>query len=133
MPLIDLNVDYSQAQKDSAVIPLPVGNYEVQIDGFDMKSTATGRPMIAWTLSVINNPLHNNRKLFYNCPLPYGAETSGIGFLVALCEAVNKPWSGGGIDPAEYIGLRCLALTKQREYDGVIRTDIKKLLPLVEK
>ena len=130
MALIDLNVDYSQALKDSAIDPLPVGNYEVQVDGFDMKATAAGRPMIAWTLSVINNPKYNNRKLFYNCPLPQGSETGGIGFLVALCEAVGKPWSGAGIDPAEYVGLRCIASVKQREYEGVVRADIKKLIPL---
>lgn len=140
-PLIEIGVDFEEAERESRPQPLPEGTYEFQIESGEIvetgpESKTPGRPMIRWRLRVINaeEPSYNNRSLFYNTPLPWTNpqgefDKSGLGLLVNLYKAVGLKWEGGAVNTDELVGQTGVMLVTQREVNGEIRNEIKKLFP----
>ena len=106
-------LDFAAAEKEveESRKPLPESDYQFRIDSVEHKIGQTsGRPYLNWTMVVINHSEYSNKKFFYSTPLPWvnpqtqKLESTGLNFLVDLCKATGKPWSGGGLQTERYIG-----------------------------
>lgn len=110
MPVVDLGVDYEDVKNQDIMDPMPIGTYEFQVESVEEKAAATtGRPMLKWTLKVINNEEYRNRKLFNNTVLAWidpktGEQDSNVFGLVAQCKAVGVPWTGKNLNTEDYVG-----------------------------
>jgi len=115
---IDVCIDFQKAEaevEESRKPPAP-SNYEARCVAADVKNSGPnskmpGRPYINWTVEIINSPDFNGKKIFHMTQLPWANPdtgeivTSGIGFLVDLTKAMNKPWVGGKLETSDYIGI----------------------------
>ena len=138
---IEIGIDFNEAEKESAIKPLPDGYYEMQVAAVEPKecgpnSKKPGRPMLSYRFEVVGNEeiAYNGRSVFYNVMIPWTDDSgefdkSGISFLVGLCAAIGQPWEGSSFDPLEHIGATCNALIGSREYNGNVNNEIKKLVP----
>ena len=130
MPIIDMAVDFDDIKDLDAYPVLPTATYDVQVVSIESdvtgeNSKTPGRPKLVWSFRVINNPDHPNHRLSnHNTVLPFRDEskppgeelvTSGCGFLVSLCKALGKPWTGRQITTEEYIGLTCKAIVVEEK------------------
>ena len=106
-------LDFAAAEREveESRKPLPESDYQFRIDSVEHKiGQASGRPYLNWTMVVINHSEYSNKKFFYSTPLPWvnpqtqKLESTGLNFLVDLCKAVGKPWSGGKLLTEMYIG-----------------------------
>uniref|UniRef100_A0A6M3LCV9 DUF669 domain-containing protein n=1 Tax=viral metagenome TaxID=1070528 RepID=A0A6M3LCV9_9ZZZZ len=108
MPVIDLGVNFEDVKDQDVFEPMPVGTYDFTVASVESKSSATGRPMLKWTLDVSHDG--KARKLFNNTVLPWNnpqtgqLDIGGVGMLVAQCKAVGLPWSGGALSTEDYVG-----------------------------
>lgn len=109
MPTVDLGVDFEDVKDSDQIQPMPAGVYEFQVESVEPKTASTGRPMLKWTLSIINNEEFKGRKLFNNTVLPWtnpqtGEKDINVFGLVAQCKAVGVPWTGMSLNTEDYVG-----------------------------
>jgi hypothetical protein len=137
---IDIGLNFEEAQKESGFQPIPEDDYKAQvIEGVIVRtgplSKTPGRPMVKWTLEVIEHPDYKGRKLFYNTLLPMIDQSTGeliktgLGFLVSFCEATGIHWDGGRFDTSAYLGSQIVIRVGLRDYEGTPQNDISKVLP----
>lgn len=117
-PVFNLGVDFSDVQDTDKFEPMPVATYSFQILDAISGETGDGRPIIKWTIGIIESEEYNNRQLFYNTPLPWEKngqqDISGVGFLVNITKGVGKPWDGKQLVTEDYIGSTGQVEVKQK-------------------
>lgn len=123
----DLGIDFQAAETavEEQRRPADEGDYTLQVVEVTAgEGKQSGRPKFNWQFQIINDPRFNGKRVFYNTSLPWDnpktqqRETGGINFLVDVCRALGRPWSGSKIDPQPYIGLTCKAHVTVRIPDG---------------
>lgn len=114
MALIDVDVDWEDAEKEAEFKPLPEGEYEVQVANWDLKHTQNNEPMILWSLEVINHSEYNGRILFHNT-MTVG---KGRNFLTRFAQACGKGWQGKKIDPDMFVGSQLRLSVSETLYQG---------------
>ena len=135
MPDIEIGLDFLAAEHEveESRKPLPEADYQFRVDSVEAKvGNTSGRPYLNWTLVVINHPEFSNKKVFYSTPLPWvnpqtgKLEATGLNFLVDLCKAVGKPWTGGKLTTELYIGAMGNMRTGVKiDTNGKPQTEIK--------
>ncbi len=100
MALIEVDVDYTEAEKEAEFKLIEQDTVKLQVSSWEFGASKSGSPMITWTLSVIEMPEFNGREMLMWTP------TTGKGrnFLTRFAQACRKPWSGRQIDPDSYVG-----------------------------
>jgi len=119
MPIVDLNVDFSQVQDEDKYPVVPNGEYDFTIVACDHATTQAGRPQIKWRLEVMDPDTNKPVKIGYNTVLPWVTpegkqDAGGVGLLVSLCKAVGLPWTGTQLDTDDYIGRIGRAVVVQK-------------------
>jgi len=143
---LELGISFEDLEKEVSK-PIPEGDYEFAIAGYNLTETQEGRPMIAWRLELSGQNAADagvqGRSVLYNTPLPcwqnpdgsyeVKAEkphpdakfiTSGTNFLVDLCKGVGYSWEDE-LDPEEMIRLSGWLRITHREYQGRPREQVR--------
>jgi len=106
MPVIELNVDFSDVQDEDVFQPLPPGTYSFTVQSVEEATSQKGRPMLKWTYAIVHEG--KEYKLSYYTVLPWlvdgKIETGGVGMLVAATKAVGIPWTGQQLVTEDYLG-----------------------------
>lgn len=106
MPVIDLNVDFSDVQDEDVFQPLPPGTYSFRVQAIEQATSKAGRPMLKWTYAIVHEG--KEHKLSYYTVLPWMVdgkiETGGVGMLVSATKAVGIPWTGQQLVTEDYLG-----------------------------
>ena len=143
--MLELGISFDELEKEVSK-PIPEGDYEFTIAGWNLTETQEGRPMIAWRLELIGEKAQEaevlGRSVFYNTPLPcWQTEdgyvtgkkkpqedakfiTSGTNFLVELCKGVGYTWSED-FNPEEMVRLSGWLRITHREYQGRLREQVR--------
>lgn len=113
-PVIELGVDFNKAQKeaDALMQPAPAGVYQLQVSSIEAGvSKNSGRGRLMWLMQIVNSsdPSFNGKKVTYFTNIPTATDTTGIGFLVQITNALKKPWNGTTINTDDYLGQICKA------------------------
>lgn len=131
MPIINVgSFDNAMEASDSEQIILDPGVYSLRIMEVSLGESQAGRPMLKVTLTVCDNPnaKFNDKKLFYNCPLPQGDNTKGISFLVRLMKALGQEWEGEEINTDAMLGCTVNANVNIVERNGNKYPNIKNFV-----
>lgn len=117
-----LNLDFSNvASRD----PLPEGIYEVSIAKVEQTvSKSSGNPMLKIEFNILTDG-YTGRKVWSN----YVLTDAAMWKIVELLRAVGIDTDAFlDMDTDELVGLTCSAKITQREYDGNIQNEVKKIL-----
>ena len=106
MPVIDLNVDFTDVQDEDVFTPLPPGTYSFTVQSVEATTSKKGRPMLKWTYAIVHEA--KEYKLSYYTVLPWmvdgQVDTGGVGMLVSATKAVGIPWTGQQLVTEDYLG-----------------------------
>lgn len=119
MPII--NLDYDLANVASEFEALPEGQYLSKIVSAELTKASTGKDMIKVTWEVVDGE-YEGRKLFDNIVITPGAE-----FKMKQYAVLAGIESGAAIDTQDFIDAEGLVTIIQKEFEGEIRNNIKKV------
>lgn len=119
MPI--LNLDYDLENVSSEFEALPEGQYLAKLVSAELTKSSTDKPMIKVTWEVTDGE-YEGRKIFDNIVITPGAEFK----MKQYAELVGIE-SGSQIDTQDFINAEGLISLIQKEYQGEIRNNIKKV------
>ena len=119
--------------------PLPIGDYDIEVEAATYKTASTGSDMFNVTLVVINGP-NKGRKCWNNIVLKKDSPNAvgmffgtmrTLGLDAAFFEALpdDDEQSRAMICQA-LVGKRATVTTKHREWNGKTQTEVEKYKPL---
>lgn len=132
MPVIDFNAAMSQA-KNASFEPLPDGNYNLVCLEATASESQTGKPMIKAKYQVEDGP-NQGKKVWNNYTfsadndnaLAFFFQHMGFHGLDHSFFAQNPAWETVA---SSLQGRRIQVTLGQREFQGTIRNDVKKIMP----
>jgi hypothetical protein len=98
--MIELGVEFDQAESESKPKPIPEGTYEFSVMKIEEVTSGAGRPGWNWHLQIINRPDLPNRRVFYRTFFPWTppgkteVDAGGLGMLVNIMKGIGAKWSG---------------------------------------
>jgi flavin-binding protein dodecin len=126
MAVINVGVDFESAQAaaDEAMALAPEAVYDVQVMSVEEGNTKAGRPRLKFNLQIVNapDPSVNGKKIGYFCNLPHQGDNSGVGFLIAICNGLGKPWVNDEIDTDAFVGCDARAnvgISKDKKWNEI--------------
>jgi len=120
-----LKVDLTDVEGSDGFELLPDGDYDVEIDSFEMRQGPKG-DYISWVFKVISGEF-KGRLLWRITSLTQKA----LPFLRQLCDAAGVPFDKKGVDPEDAVGSRLqvrVITESDPEFDD--KNVIKRFLPL---
>lgn len=120
--MASINLDFSNVPSRE---PLPEGIYPVSIAKVEQTlSKSSGNPMLKIEFNI-NDPEYSGRKVWAN----YVLTEAAMWKVMELFKALGLPTESiVSIDTDELVGLECSAQIGQREYEGNIQNEVKKVM-----
>ena len=119
-----VNLGYKLEDQTAGFTPLPAGNYACKIESAEVGTSQNGNNMIKLKLIVLDGEFAG-RKLFDNIMLMQESA-----FKMKQYAEVIGIESGEEIDTQDFMNRECIVLLGQREYNGQLQNDIKKVSPV---
>lgn len=120
--MASINLDFSNVQSREA---LPEGVYQASIAKVDSTlSKSSGNPMLKVEFNILDDN-YQGRKVWSN----YVLTEAAMWKVMELFKALGMPTeSVVSIDTDELVGLECSLQIGQREYEGNIQNEVKKVM-----
>lgn len=124
----NLMPNYSEAVEST---PIPAGEYNARVVGYEIKESAKGDKYISWRLQIFNSEVENtnDRSLFHVTML----SGKGAGILKSFLKACLGHDGSEGFDPENCLGAEVAVYCKDRFDNEGNRRDlpeVKNVRPL---
>ena len=119
-----ISLGYKLEEQTSTFEPLPAGSYYAKIVKAELGKSSKGNDMIKVQMEVTDGEF-TGRKLFDNIMLMQESA-----FKMKQYAEVIGIESGEEIDTQDFMNRECIVLLGQREYNGQLQNDIKKVSPV---
>jgi hypothetical protein len=129
--ILEFQDDITNAE---APVPLPVGEYNAQITGAEVKTSAAGNQYINITLKVPSDEYPADYTdgdpdgvVLQFGRLMYSEKKAHIFQIAKFCKAIGAP-TGKRIDLTEWFGLGVRIEVAHQDYEGEPRATVKKVI-----
>lgn len=119
-----ISLGYKLEEQSSSFEPMPAGSYFTKIIKAEVKKSSKGNDMISVQHEIISGEFAG-RKVFDNIMLMQESA-----FKMKQYAEVMGVESGDEIDTADFMNKECCVQLGQREYNGSIQNDVKKVSPV---
>jgi hypothetical protein len=128
---------------DRSFEPLPAGRYILKVTGYEMREVKNdgkvpkGTPMINWEFTVISDnggdTKYENRKLWMNTVI-HERSLFNLKALLRASGSFSPEQLDGELDfePEDIVGSEVVAVVAQRQYNGDMVNDVKRIVKLEE-
>ena len=121
-------MDYGEAYKSSLPTLIEEGEVvdfqvlDIEVTETGPNSKTPGRPMLLWSLEVINHAEYSGRRFRENTVLPWEQDgviiDSGVFRLVQIFKAIGEKWKSKTLDTSDYIGKVGTLMVGVQDYFG---------------
>ncbi len=122
MPEVKLNQNLNDVPEN-----IEEGWHAVQVVDGEIKESAAGNTYVKWKLELVDE-----NSIFKGWSVPYITmiDNENLPYLIKFFNSLGFEYDGDAFHTEDVIGLRCEALTRNGEWNGQVRPEVKAVRPL---